>query len=154
MSDYSTRKITVSVNSIMDKLLAYARKQVVKVGGVSLYPVEAHMLVAGTEGMNFTEVARHFGVTKGAVSQAMSRLARKGLVVVEKDRLASNAARVEPTELGRAALARIREIRERLQPAVDQLLSGLDDDRRHTIAEFVTGLETLVDGYLNALGWS
>jgi len=50
--------------------------------GVPLYRTEIHTVQAIGEnpGINVTGLAKHMGVTKGAVSQTISKLARKGLV--------------------------------------------------------------------------
>ncbi|KUG29667.1 transcriptional regulator, marr family [hydrocarbon metagenome] len=69
--------------------------------GVTLYPAEVHMLsaldLAGGAGV--TGLAASCGVTKGAVSQMVKRLAAKGLVAREPD---EPRGRVVLTPLGQA----------------------------------------------------
>ncbi|MBD3241225.1 MAG: MarR family transcriptional regulator [Chitinivibrionales bacterium] len=50
--------------------------------GTKLYPAEVHTLqcIGDHPGINVTELARHQGVTKGATSQMLAKLAAKGLL--------------------------------------------------------------------------
>lgn len=79
---------------VLDAVLYPDRKQILDVDGVRLYRSETHMLVLAVDRASFTEMARHFGVSKGAVSQVLARLTVKGIVAVDKDRSRRNAARV------------------------------------------------------------
>lgn len=70
--------------------------------GVPLYRVEIHTIkaIGDSPGMNMTGLAEYMGVTKGAVSQTVGKLASKGLVV--KTAAADNEKEILPqlTELG------------------------------------------------------
>ncbi len=71
--------------------------------GVPLYGSEIHTIqaIGKSIGTNVTELAEKMGVTKGAVSQMVSKLVEKGMV--RKTRAQDNAKEVvlELTELGR-----------------------------------------------------
>jgi DNA-binding MarR family transcriptional regulator len=71
--------------------------------GVPLYRVEIHTIktLGDNPGINMTGLAERMGVTKGAVSQTINKLASKGLVV--KAAADDNAREILPelTELGR-----------------------------------------------------
>ena len=137
------RSILERVNALTDKVIYYSKRQVVSTGGVTLHPGEAHMLLAAVRGMNFTAIARHFGITKGAVSQTMSRLEKKGAITINKDRAARNAATVRPTALGRRLIGRIDVIRSRLTPAVAGTLGDFDPAGLQSVELFLTRLETV-----------
>jgi len=70
--------------------------------GVPLCRAEAHLIQAIGElpGVNVTGLAQHLGVTKGAVSQMVRKLASKGLL--QRTHRSGNAKEVYPelTELG------------------------------------------------------
>ena len=70
--------------------------------GVQLYRSEIHTVRAVGEnpGVNVTALAEHMGVTKGAVSQMVNRLVKKGLI--RKGRAPDNAreVRLELTDVG------------------------------------------------------
>lgn len=73
--------------------------------GIPLYRAEIHTVQAIGEnpGINVTTLAERMGVTKGAMSQTLSKLARKGLV--EKKAAADNEREtlLELTDLGLTA---------------------------------------------------
>ena len=70
--------------------------------GVPLYRAEIHTIraIGGVPTVNVTKLAEHMEVTKGAVSQTVNKLVRKGLV--RKTRAPGNAKEVllELTDLG------------------------------------------------------
>ena len=70
--------------------------------GVLMYTKEIHTIqaIGRHSGTNVTKLAEHTGVTKGAVSQTINKLVRKGLV--RKTHLAGNDKEVvlELTDLG------------------------------------------------------
>jgi DNA-binding MarR family transcriptional regulator len=138
-----TDSILALVNALADKVIYYSKRQVVSYRGVTLHPGEAHMLLAAVHGLNFSAIARHFGITKGAVSQTMSRLERKGVIRVSKDRRARNAAAVELTDLGGDLIRRVLAIRDRLSPAVSRTLEGFDQPTLEAIELFLVRLENV-----------
>lgn len=139
MSDFNS-----AFAAVTDKLLQFGRRRLIHVGGVTLYPAEAHMLLAAREGGNFTQIAGHFGVTKGAVSQNMARLERKGLVTVSKDKSSKNAALIKFTDHGVEALRRIDEIRESIGVLVGEILEQFDANERMTIHRFLEHLDSVL----------
>ena len=109
--------------------------------GVALYKTEIHTIRAIGEnpGVNVTKLAWHMGVTKGAVSQTVNKLARKGLV--NKARSPDDAKEVllELTELGwigfhsheQFHMDMFDTVREfygdELKPRLDMIVSGMTD---------------------------
>ena len=73
--------------------------------GIGLYRSEIHTIqtIGRNPGINVTRLAERMGVTKGAVSQMLGRLAKKGLA--EKGTISGNEKEVigELTDLGRRA---------------------------------------------------
>jgi DNA-binding MarR family transcriptional regulator len=70
--------------------------------GFPLYQVEIHTLrtIGNNPGINSTDLAAHMGVTKGAISQTVNKLLKKGLI--RKTHLPADAreSALELTELG------------------------------------------------------
>ena len=73
--------------------------------GIELYPSEIHTLstVDQLGGCGVTELARESGVTKGATSQLVSKLVKKGLMVKEPDPENGSKVILRLTELGKRA---------------------------------------------------
>jgi len=135
---------------VLDAVLYLDKKQVVDAAGVRLHPSETHLLVYALRGMTFTEIARQFGISKGAVSQTVSRLAGKGIVVVDKDPSRKNAATVTLTPLGEILHSHIAALRARLGADLDRYLAGYSPAELAAVARFVADLRDFVRGSLTA----
>lgn len=140
MPQGSGRPIGDVLRDVLDLLLYFERKQVVEVGDVRLHPSEIHMLLCAVNGRTFTEVARHFGVTKAAVSQVFARLAAKGIVEVDKDRSYKNAARVSLTPLGKVAYGRVNALRHHVAEVLDRHLGDYSATELATVVRFLEDL--------------
>ncbi len=90
--------------------------------GIRLYRSETHTIeaIGKNPGINVTRLAEKMGVTKGAISQMLTRLARKKLVI--RRPMPGNAKEVtaELTDMGRIAF----ENHEKLH---DLILAALQD---------------------------
>jgi DNA-binding MarR family transcriptional regulator len=104
--------------------------------------------------MGFVEIARHFGISKGAVSQTVSRLAGKGIVVIDKDRSRKNTATVRLTPLGENLYSTIAARRARLGADLDKYLTGYSPAELATVTRFVADLRTFVRVSLTAVSTS
>lgn len=126
-------------------------KMPVKVGpGCDLYHSERHMLdkVGDHPGMNVTDFARALGVTKGAVSQVVKKLERKG--VVKRYRSESNSKEVflELTELGRSVyMEHKKKNEETIRPLVHELNKYSDDK-----VQFLIDMFKWIEGFLDQEG--
>ncbi|WP_421900888.1 MarR family winged helix-turn-helix transcriptional regulator [Maridesulfovibrio sp.] len=73
--------------------------------GIKLYPSEVHTLSAVDKlgDCGVTDLARESGVTKGATSQLVSKLVKKGLMFKEADPENGSKVILRLTELGKTA---------------------------------------------------
>lgn len=73
--------------------------------GFPLTQNEIHtiVIVCENEGISLGELAKERAVTKGAMSQLVSRLVTKGLIVKETAEHSASYVSLRPTELGRRA---------------------------------------------------
>ena len=83
MSTLKHPALVAQVMATIDKILHMEKGMILEEGGVKLHPSEIHLLLFLhlRPRANASEIARHFSVTKGAVSQTLSRLARKGVLI-------------------------------------------------------------------------
>jgi DNA-binding MarR family transcriptional regulator len=72
---------------------------------VQIHSTEIHTVqaVGENEDASLTQLAKRMGVTKGALSQTVAKLTRKGLVVKTPAQLSAREIRLELTEKGWAA---------------------------------------------------
>jgi DNA-binding MarR family transcriptional regulator len=145
MSSPGSASIAGPSIEVLDAVLYLDRKQIVEAQGVRLHPSETHQLMCALDGMNFTSLARRFGISKGAVSQVFSRLVAKGVVVIAKDPSRKNAARVTLTPLGEALHVQIVALRSRLADELSARLEDYSDAELAAVARFVGDLRAYVD---------
>jgi DNA-binding MarR family transcriptional regulator len=106
--------------------------------GVEIHLVE---LIGDNRNPSVTELAGLFGVTKGAVSQRLKQLERKG--VARKDADPSNASRslVTLTSKGMAAYYSHKHWHETMDEGFKDYFRGLDPEKLEFIEEFLTRVE-------------
>lgn len=118
--------------------------------GMELFPVEIHLVstVHALGGAGVTELAEEFGVTKGAVSQQVAKLEKKGLL--SKTRDPENRARVivAVTELGRTASENHIRFHQEHDSRFLEYLGGLDDGDFDAVADLAGWMNRWMDGYL------
>ncbi len=127
-------------------VLTTGKRTPVSYGSVKLYRAEAHILeiIGKTEGVTSTDIVRKFDVTKGAVSQLIVKLCRKGLVQKQFREGNLKTQELSLTALGHATLLahekhehdlliRLEPQLDLLPPAVTSQLAGIVRD----IADFI-----------------
>ncbi|MGD9182483.1 MAG: MarR family transcriptional regulator, partial [Desulfobacterales bacterium] len=72
---------------VINKIIFSEKKKVMKFKGISLYPSEIHLLLVIKNDIdsNATKIAKQLSLTKGAISQTLSRLEKKGIIFKTKD---------------------------------------------------------------------
>lgn len=122
--------------------------------GFPLSSAEIHTIeaVGKNPGINLTELANLMVVTKGAMSQTLRRLEKRGLL--RREKRAGNRKEVIPalTKLGRAAF----QGHERFHVAMDQKviseLENMSQSQYRFLREVFAKLDQGADSYLKALG--
>jgi DNA-binding MarR family transcriptional regulator len=113
----------------------------------SLYHSERHMLdkIGDNTGMNVTEFATAAGVTKGAISQLVTKLENKGIVRRYKKSTNDKEVFLELTKSGQEAYQRHKEINEQtIIPLYEEL--GRHSDEK---VEFLLTMFKWFDDYLD-----
>jgi DNA-binding MarR family transcriptional regulator len=127
----------------IDKILHVEKGILLEEEEVKLHPSEIHLLLflhARPES-NATDIAHRFSITKGAVSQTLSRLERKG--VLTKGRNPGNPAELNLslTGIGERLTARAVEMKAAAEQNYDQQLSDLDQPGRDAVRRFLEGMQ-------------
>lgn len=120
-------------NSTLKKPRTYA-------WGLVLYPAQSHMIeiIGESEGITLTEIASAFMITKGAVSQVISFLEMKGLIVKKPSQKGGRATGLFLSDSGRAVfdehralhsgmLREVSALAERLPPEAIAILGQMAD---------------------------
>ncbi|WP_239057716.1 MarR family winged helix-turn-helix transcriptional regulator [Pseudodesulfovibrio sp. JC047] len=118
--------------------------------GMELYPSEIHMVTAVDMqgGTGVTSLATELGITKGAVSQLVAKLVKKGLLTKKID--PDNKARViiRTTELGHIASDTHLAFHESHDREFLEYMSTLDDASIEVVRVMGEEMNKWMDKYL------
>lgn len=138
------RDIFDVVVAIIDRIAFSSRSRFHTVEGEDLYSSEVHLLLHIGRGedhrRNVTRISETFGITKGAVSQTLSRLVRKGLLTKETDETSKNELNIHLTDKGRRAHQACLAIKQEFFETHTRLLAGTTDDDKETLLAYLTRL--------------
>ena len=114
--------------------------------GTRLYSSEIHAMLAIAQDptTNATQLADRLGVTKGAVSQTLTRLQKKDVIKTEKIPQTKNEIRVLFTAKGRRTLEQTLQWVEERHAALDAYLASLSDQDRQAIDRFLEAVEEVI----------
>ena len=146
--DNSSQSLARQTLWIIHRIPYLEKNKVYTFNNIKLYPSEIHLmlLIDEIQANNATEMAQRLGVTKGAISQTISRLVKKGLVEKSKDPFNKNEITLIFTTSGQEALNKYRALRAFLQSHFDDYFSTLSEEERQTIHHFLSRLEATLSG--------
>lgn len=120
-------------------LFEYDKKSHYYDTGQPLFEAEIHLIVAiqDNPGFHVAALANKFGVTKGAISQLVQKLERKGMVI--KERAADNQSKIllNLTETGMVAYAAHTRFHMRFDAMIDRLLEGESEEHITFLERFL-----------------
>jgi DNA-binding MarR family transcriptional regulator len=104
---------------------------------------EIHMIeiIGDNEGLSVTEIGALIGVTKGAVSQSLKRLEKKGLAVKNTDLANLSRLLVSLTAKGKAAYWAHKHWHETMDGGFGSYLASLGDRDVAVVVDFLTRVE-------------
>ncbi len=138
---------SAQIMRIINKLIFLEKKSIFEFQGIKLYPSEIHLMqVIETDNhLNATDMAKALGVTKGAVSQTLSRLVKKGIAHKTKDPYQKNKLTVDFTKMGKAAMKHHQQKNQSLQEEYENYLSTVSESNKKIIRRFLADVEQFVD---------
>ena len=110
-------------NSTQKKPRTYA-------GGLVLYPAQAHMLeiIGNAEGIDQSEIAGEYMITKGAVSQIISFLYENDLILKKPSQKGGRSVGLYLSERGKNVFAEHRALHSRMTDEISRLAEGLSPE--------------------------
>lgn len=143
----ATDTIKNQIARVINKILFKEKKQIFKLEGISLYPSEVHLLLVIKNDIdtNTSKIADKIGLTKGAVSQTLSRLEKKNIIVKTKDPYHKNELTVSLTDFGKKAYEMCRASLSSFINAQDDYLVKLDAKGKEVVLEFLVHMEKTID---------
>jgi DNA-binding MarR family transcriptional regulator len=127
----------------ISKLTFLEKRRKITYKGVKLYPSEIHLLlfVYHIQDKNITQIADHLGLTKGAISQTLSRLQEKGIIIKETEPFQKNQLHIQFTDKGKILMDHVNEFRNFLETEFLSYLKTKSSAEKELISDF---LDTLV----------
>lgn len=117
--------------------------------GELLYPSEIHTIQAiGNKYDTVTELSICFGITKGAVSQVISKLCKRGYVSKKRNEAYSKEIILHLTEKGQKAYQNHEELHKIMDSELVNLMEGFPEQWFEYFCNVLAKIEQHVDKYL------
>ncbi|MDP4146915.1 MAG: MarR family transcriptional regulator [Bacillota bacterium] len=112
-----------------------------------LYRSEVHTIdaIGKNNKINVTELAQYLGITKGAISQMVDKLIKKGMVNKKMVSDTENEVSLELTEKGALAYRGHEEYHKELYTEISEHLVHLSDKNVETFLDILNVLENFLD---------
>jgi DNA-binding MarR family transcriptional regulator len=134
---------------IINQLIFNEKNNILVYGdNLKLFPSEIHLILMITNGKfeNYNKIVQQLGVTKGAVSQTISRLVKKGILEKKKN-LKNNDLTILLTDAGKKVYKQCKKIQESMLNQFSSYLISLPENDRRIIDEFLHHIETTLYHY-------
>ena len=127
-------------------VLAIRRHVQRQYGPVALSNTEIHILelIQKNEGATSSDIVKILGVTKGAVSQIISKLVQKELIDLMPEKNNRVLRRLHVSEKGKEALIAHEERESNLKARIDQRLSEFTSDDLKKISSIIHSLTDFI----------
>jgi DNA-binding MarR family transcriptional regulator len=118
--------------------------------GEKLFASELHVIEAvGKKQTNtVTALCSQFGVTKGAVSQIISKLEKKGCVLKERNREDGKEIDISLTEKGWEAFKFHEDLHKEMDKELFEFIKTIPENRLSDFLELLVHIEKYVDRFL------
>lgn len=142
----TSETLATQILLIIQKLTFLEKKRIVTHGHLKLYPSEIHLmlLIADEQESNATIMAEKLGVTKGAISQTLSRLEKKGILKKTKDPYNKNELTVTFTPIGQKTLEKFRDVQMVFRNQFVHYFSSTPENERKVIGRFLSHIEVIL----------
>jgi DNA-binding MarR family transcriptional regulator len=112
---------------------------------------EIHLIetVGDNDGFGVTDLAKLSGITKGAVSQLLKKIERKGLVYKEEDPENLSRSIVRLTSKGKAAYYAHRHWHETMDGGFKAYYMNLDEEKILFLFDFINRVEDFLTRIIN-----
>lgn len=94
---------------------------------------------------NATNMAKHLCLTKGAVSQTLTRLEKKGILIKTKDAYNKNELSIALTDFGKEVYIQCQAIQNSFSKAHLEYISKLTPKEKEVILNFLVHMDHVFD---------
>ena len=148
MKDY--REIAWVMERVIHKYSQFEKKPQQYCDNLILTQPEIHTIaiIGDQEGTSVTGLAKMRGITKGAVSQMLYKLADKGLVEKRVSPNSDSELNISLTDLGKKARAEHRQRHETMGEKFSKIMDEVPEELQDELMEMLKSLEEELDKLL------
>ncbi len=140
-------KISYTFLRVVTKLAELDRKTRYYGTDQPLYEAEIHMIksIKENEGIHVTGLADMLGVTKGAVSQIIMKLERKGMIVKDTDPRNLSRLMLWLTSKGETAYLHHEKLHQKFDRLFNAVLENATEENKDFLKSFLNTLDAQID---------
>jgi len=134
-----------NLQRFVNTILFIKKKDLFQFQEIKFYPSEIHLLLfmKTQSNTNATSIAKGLGVTKGAVSQTLSRLEKKGVLLKTKDPYNKNELTLDLTPFGTEAFKHYQTMAASFDQKHIDYLETFSDEEKLVIKRFLTEVDSV-----------
>jgi DNA-binding MarR family transcriptional regulator len=138
------------VTKINNKLKKLEKKSIDFGTGGKLYASELHTIeaIGNKYGNTVTELCNLFGITKGAVSQIISKLEKKQLIIKERNRDYAKEINISLTEKGWLIFKSHKELHSEMDVKFLSFMKTIPEDQLNTFLSILKEMEKYIDEFM------
>jgi DNA-binding MarR family transcriptional regulator len=136
-------KASGQMRRVVNQLLFLEKRSVFQYKRARLYPSEIHLMQVINENpdLNAGKMAQKLGISNGAVSQTLTRLERKGIIIKTKDPALKNELTVTFTASGQAAISGFEKKQAPALTFLNNYFKNLSASDQKAIESFLAHME-------------
>jgi DNA-binding MarR family transcriptional regulator len=133
------RELVAKILESIATLVSLDKKRVVTHKGEKLHPSEVQLLMFlyHVQDTNITAIAKEMGLTKGAISQTLSRLQKKGIISKEMFPEKKNELHVRFTESGEELMNQLNKGKKSIEGKYRRYIQTLSKKEKEAISTFL-----------------
>ncbi len=114
-----------------------------------LYEAEIHMImnIKDNPELHLSALAEKLGVTRGAVSQVIKKLEKKGMLLKSQSQTNRSMLQISLTPKGETAYNQHRRYHEEFDKAVNKILNAATPEEQVFLKKFLDNLEEVVQNF-------
>ena len=137
------------VTKILDSIalvVSFDKKRIITHEGEKLHPSEIQLLMFlyHEQNTNVTAIANEMGLTKGAISQTLSRLQKKGIISKELFPEKKNELHAQFTNSGEQLMIQLNKSKKSLEGKYRRYIQALSNKEKEVISNFLDKMVSIM----------
>ena len=139
------RAIVAKILSGIAKLNSLDKKRIITHEGEKLHPSEIQLLMHlfHEQNTNVIAIAKSMDLTKGAISQTLSRLQKKG--IISKEMHPGHELRIQFTEEGNQLMLLLNKSKKSLERKYLRYIKSLSESNKQVVSEFLDKMLSIME---------